>query len=194
MPTIALCSMFVFLLVAFGIRTWLHLRETGRTGFVGVRPGASLVERMAAVAMVLAFLLVPVAVWIGTPVLPSTLVPVGLALVALGIIGTFVAQLGMRESWRIGVDPGARTALVTTGTFRWVRNPIFTMMIVHSLGLALVCSTPVMLVLPWVLAASLQVQVRVVEEPYLQQVHGAAYREWAAHTGRFVPGLGLLDA
>jgi protein-S-isoprenylcysteine O-methyltransferase Ste14 len=36
----------------------------------------------------------------------------------------------------------------------------------------------------------LQIQVRLVEEPYLLRVHGDAYRRYAERTGRFVPWLG----
>jgi protein-S-isoprenylcysteine O-methyltransferase Ste14 len=38
--------------------------------------------------------------------------------------------------------------------------------------------------------ASLEIQVRRVEEPYLLATHGEAYRRYASRTGRFVPGLG----
>jgi protein-S-isoprenylcysteine O-methyltransferase Ste14 len=49
----------------------------------------------------------------------------GVACFALGFWLTVRAQLDMGESWRIGVDAGEVTALVTTGVFRNVRNPIF---------------------------------------------------------------------
>jgi protein-S-isoprenylcysteine O-methyltransferase Ste14 len=39
---------------------------------------------------------------------------------------------------------------------------------------------------------ALEIQVRLVEEPYLLRTHGDAYREYAARVGRFVPGLGRL--
>jgi SAM-dependent methyltransferase len=39
---------------------------------------------------------------------------------------------------------------------------------------------------------ALEVQVRLVEEPYLLRTHGRAYAEYGARTGRFVPGLGRL--
>jgi protein-S-isoprenylcysteine O-methyltransferase Ste14 len=42
------------------------------------------------------------------------------------------------------------------------------------------------------LIAAVQVQVRAVEEPYLLRVHGEAYADYAARTGRFVPGTGRL--
>ena len=39
---------------------------------------------------------------------------------------------------------------------------------------------------------ALEIQVRLVEEPYLLAIHGEAYRAYAAVTGRFVPGVGRL--
>ena len=45
------------------------------------------------------------------------------------------------------------------------------------------------------LIAAVEIQVRLVEEPYLARTHGAAYADSARRTGRFVPGLGLgVDA
>ncbi len=192
MPIAATLGLLAFLAVAFGLRTWVHRRVTGTSGFVGVRRGATALEWVAAVAMVLAYAAVPVAAWVGTPVFGHPIAVVGIVLVALGTCGTFVAQVNMHESWRIGVEPGERTPLVTTGLFRWVRNPIFTLMIVVSIGLSLTCSTPAALVLPWLLVFALQVQVRLVEEPYLVGVHGQSWRTWAERTGRFLPGLGRL--
>ncbi|MET9817324.1 MULTISPECIES: hypothetical protein [unclassified Streptomyces] len=40
----------------------------------------------------------------------------------------------MGASWRVGVDVGERTALITGGPFAYVRNPIFTAMAVTGLG------------------------------------------------------------
>ncbi len=44
------------------------------------------------------------------------------------------------------------------------------------------------------LVAAVELQVRLIEEPYLLRVHGSPYREYATVTGRFVPGLGRLVA
>lgn len=41
-------------------------------------------------------------------------------------------------------------------------------------------------------AFGLALQVRLVEEPYLLRTHGEVYRDWAARTGRFLPGVGRL--
>jgi protein-S-isoprenylcysteine O-methyltransferase Ste14 len=42
------------------------------------------------------------------------------------------------------------------------------------------------------LIASIQLQVRHVEEPYLLRTHGDAYRAYAAQVGRFIPGIGRI--
>ena len=39
---------------------------------------------------------------------------------------------------------------------------------------------------------ALELQVRVVEEPYLRRTHGRAYADYASRVGRFVPGVGKL--
>jgi protein-S-isoprenylcysteine O-methyltransferase Ste14 len=44
----------------------------------------------------------------------------------------------------------------------------------------------------WALVVALEVQVRLVEEPYLLRTHGAHYAEYASRVGRFVPGFGRL--
>jgi protein-S-isoprenylcysteine O-methyltransferase Ste14 len=37
---------------------------------------------------------------------------------------------------------------------------------------------------------ALQLQVRLVEEPYLHRVHAGAWELYAARTGRFLPWIG----
>lgn len=190
-PLLTLSLWLFYVALAFGVRTWLSLRQTGQTGFAGLRRGASWVERLAALAMVSAFVVVPVVPF----VLPSTQSVArqvaGLAVYGAGVALTWRAQWVMGASWRIGVDEDARTGLVTHDVFAWVRNPIFSGMVLTLAGLALGASWPagVAVVLLWL---SLEAQVRLAEEPYLARTHGAAYHAWAARTGRFVPWLGRL--
>jgi protein-S-isoprenylcysteine O-methyltransferase Ste14 len=42
------------------------------------------------------------------------------------------------------------------------------------------------------LVLALEIQVRLVEEPYLGKVHGEDYACYASRTGRFAPGLGRM--
>ena len=105
----------------------------------------------------------------------------------------FAAQLGMGESWRIGVsDDDKLTSSPAAGS----RS-------------AATRSTPTMIVWPDRLRVDGAYLARVrgdrgdrvrvgdpgacpVEEPYLLRTHGDEYRRYASRVGRFVPGVGRL--
>ena len=91
------------------------------------------------------------------------------------------------------VDPTERTGLVTSGVFALVRNPIFTAMLITASGLAMTIPNPISIVGLAALIAAIEVQVRLVEEPYLLHTHGDRYRAYARSVGRFAPGIGRLD-
>lgn len=198
MPIIALALFTVFAILGFGWRSWHQRRRTGSTGFKGIsgRPGST--EWFAGVGFVLALLAAvaaPVLQWAGVlappPVLHATWIQAfGIAVALLGIAGTVYSQVDMGDSWRIGVDPEETTTLVRTGVFGRVRNPIFTAMLIFGFGIALITPNLVAIAGFLLLLATIEMQVRVVEEPYLLATHGDGYRDYTATVGRFLPGVG----
>ena len=202
MPLLALAAVVVYFALAFGLRSWLQWRRTGSTGFRGVSGAPGSAEWLGGVLFVTAMagvVLAPLVELAGLvqpwPALDRPMARlVGLALCATGLAGTLWAQLGMGDSWRIGVDDRERTALVTAGPFRLVRNPIFTFMTLGLGGIALLAPNAIAAGALIALVAALELQVRLVEEPHLLQAHGASYRAYAARVGRFVPGVGRLAA
>lgn len=190
MISFALGGWLLYVLVAFVLRSAIQRRATGSTGIVGLRRDASPTERVAGALFVISFVIGALAPFVGAPVLDTAWL--GLALTLVATLATFGVQLAMSRSWRIGVDPSERTELVTSGPFAVVRNPIFSVMMIASVGLLLACPTPLAIASPVLLAIALELQVRVVEEPYLSRVHGEAYAAYARRTGRFVPGVGKL--
>lgn len=193
MPRLALVLYALYLGLAFGWRTWLQLRRTGSSGFVGISRAGAL-ERLGGVLLVASLvlgLLAPLAQLAGSAALSSAARPLaGSALYALGLALTLAAQLRMGVSWRIGVDASEKTSLVTSGPFAFARNPIFSGMFAVALGLALLVPNLLALLAVAALASGVEIQVRLVEEPYLVKQHGDAYLSWARRTGRFVPWLG----
>ena len=114
----------------------------------------------------------------------------GLLLGFSGLAIVSLAQHQMGASFRIGVDD-EETPLVENGLFAFVRNPIFTALLVLLAGVALAVPC-VWSVLGWVAAAiAVRRQIRL-EEGHLRAVHGGAYRAYAARVGRFLPGIGRL--
>jgi protein-S-isoprenylcysteine O-methyltransferase Ste14 len=196
---VALVLLAVFGVLGFGWRSWLQHRRTGSTGFRGVHGKVGSLEWIAGVGFAGALLVV-----ISAPILQWTRViePFGFlsvlwvqvagVLVALaGIAATVYAQLQMGDAWRIGVDERETTTLVRTGVFGRVRNPIYTAMFTFGLGIALLTPNLVAVAGFVLLIATIELQVRRVEEPYLLRTHGEDYRGYTASVGRFLPRVGL---
>jgi protein-S-isoprenylcysteine O-methyltransferase Ste14 len=195
----ALALLAVYLVFAFGVRVAVALWTTGRTGIAPLRGApplellggglfvASLAMGSANPGLVLAGALEPI-----DGLETDALRAAGFALCGIGIAGTFLAQMAMGPSWRIGVDQSERTELVTGGVFALCRNPIYTFMVVAWLGFALLVPTWLSLASIPVGIVAFEVQVRLVEEPYLLRAHRDAYRAWASRVGRFLPGVGRL--
>ena len=80
--------------------------------------------------------------------------------------------------------------MITTGPFRLVRNPIFIATAATTAGLALIVPNLLAAAMLVAFVAALELQVRLVEEPYLHRVHGTAWERYAALTGRFLPWIG----
>ena len=200
MATWALALYALYLALAFGGRTLLQLRRTGSTGFKGIsgRPGsaewiggvlfaAALMLGLAAPLLALAGAAGPISLLEG-----QVGRALGFVVFFVGLVGTLLAQVAMGVSWRIGVDQAERTALVTTGPFAFVRNPIFSAMVPAFAGLALLVPSVVAFAGVAALVGAVEIQVRLVEEPYLLKTHGARYADYAARVGRFLPGIGRL--
>jgi len=198
---VALVLWGVYGLLAVVLPVSLQLLRTGSTGLKGVSGKPGSVEWLAGVGLVVA-----IALGVSAAALAASddVEPIdaldrsathagGVALYALGLAAVVFSQQWMGRSWRIGVDERERTRLVTGGPFRLVRNPIFTGMIATSTGLALMVPSVLSLLSIAILIASLEVQTRLVEEPYLAHVHGDEYTGWASRAGRFLPGVGRLD-
>jgi protein-S-isoprenylcysteine O-methyltransferase Ste14 len=197
MPLAASLLALAWFLTAFALRIVIQVRrhhDTGLRADAGPRLTRSWWARLAFVASIGAVVAGPVLAALGvsgtTTVLDRTTVAwTGTAVAVTGIALTFWAQLAMGASWRIGVDESERTALVTSGPFAVVRNPIFTAMAVTGVGLTLMAPTALGLAGVAGLIGSLELQVRWVEEPHLLRSHGAAYRAYMRRTGRFLPRL-----
>lgn len=195
---VALVLLGVFGLIGVGWRAWLQHRRTGSTGVRGIGGRIGSAEWVAGMGLVIA----QAAALIGPLLqLSGMLAPIwqvawiqmsGIVVAVVGIVLMAWAQLDMGDSWRIGVDESETTALVRTGLFGRVRNPIYTAMLAFALGIALVAPNLVAILGLALAVATAELQVRAVEEPYLLRKHGDVYRGYTAGVGRFIPRVGLI--
>lgn len=177
-----------FVLLAFGWRTVAQLRATGSTGFV-VHRERGLVATAAGLALTLGLLAVVAGVLLADERGWDAIAVAGTSAMLGGIALCLAGQRAMGASWRIGVDPDERTALVTTGLFGRMRNPIFTAMLVFATGSALAVPGALSVLGLAVAAAGIVAQVLLVEEPHLRRQHGETYEQYVSRSGRFAPAL-----
>ena len=197
----ALVIYILFLVVTFVGKSLAMKRRTGSTGFHGMAKDEGPIERFAGLLIIIGSigaLVAPILQLTGAidpfGLLDKTWIGwLGLVLVLGGWAICLLAQAEMGESWRIGVEPGERTALVTDGLFAFSRNPFFAAVFLFSFGLFLMVPNPVAVLAGFCLFFGFEIQVRTVEEPNLRQVFGEEYERYGREVGRFLPGVGRLD-
>jgi protein-S-isoprenylcysteine O-methyltransferase Ste14 len=193
MRDLALVLLTLYGLITLLLRVIVQLVLTGSTGIRGISGRAGSPEWLAGILFTLAIALSVVGALHRGPGAGSAAAHVLGAVLAIGgLVATAGAQLAMGREWRIGVDPSERTRLVTHGPFAIVRNPIYAGMIPFFAGIALLLPRPLTIVGAVMLLVALELQTRLVEEPYLREVHGPAYADYTARVGRFLPGVGRV--
>jgi protein-S-isoprenylcysteine O-methyltransferase Ste14 len=182
--------------LAFVLKSFLVARKIGKNPLVLPKDDSAfgLIGRyfkLTLIAMfmyVLAFSLFPEGhhFFLPIPVLDNLAVKyLGLALLAIALLWTILAQQHMKNSWRIGIDTETKTELISTGLFGLSRNPIFFGMILSLVGLF--CTTPnaltaLFFILGYVL---IQIQIRL-EEEFLTKEHGQKYLAYKQKVRRLI--------
>jgi len=134
----------------------------------------------------LLFLCVAVTAILPGPTLWQSL-PIGLALVVLGAAGMWWTGRSLGRSLTpMPVPNGA--GLVAAGPYRRVRHPMYVAVVLVCLGLAVGSGALWCYVTVVVLCVFFDLKARV-EERYLMAAY-EGYAEYAARTGKFVPGVG----
>lgn len=92
------------------------------------------------------------------------------------------------RSWRFRASVDQGHQLATGGPFRILRHPIYMGLNLLTLGTAIWVPTTVLWAAFVLMAMGSDLRARA-EETLLEQAFGSSYREYCAHTRRFVPGI-----
>lgn len=112
---------------------------------------------------------------------------IAVLLAIASFVGSLACWRHMGSSWRMAVDD-SMTTLLTSGPFRRVRHPIY------SLSMLLMACTVVaapnrLLFIVAAMHVCLLVAKAINEERFLRETHGHEYVEYAERTGRFLPRI-----
>ena len=109
----------------------------------------------------------------------------GLELMAAGVALIYAAQKAFRAA-HTHVEPWKpSTAIVTTGIFAWLRNPMYVGGLAALLGLAVLLASDWMVVMTVVTGLILHFGVVKREERYLAAKFGDVYRRYCAAVPRY---------
>ena len=95
------------------------------------------------------------------------------------------AQTQMSSSWRIEIDSKSEAKLITSGLFKYSRNPIFAAIRLSYFAMFLIVPCPYSLMTFLIGDICFQLQVRK-EEHYLHQVYGNDYLVYSSQVRRWL--------
>ena len=110
---------------------------------------------------------------------------IGLTIVSFGFILGILALIAKKNSWRVGIKYDQKTDLVTTGIYRFSRNPYFFSYDILILGYILIFPSIILIVLYLTLAIIFHNMI-LDEEKYLQSVHGDSYIDYKRKVNRYL--------
>ncbi|MEA2677085.1 MAG: hypothetical protein QOJ81_1226 [Chloroflexota bacterium] len=119
--------------------------------------------------------------------LQSVVGPIGNILLIGGLFIVVIGALGLSSSFTVMPCPRDDGGLVTTGLYRYVRNPIYAGLIAAMVGASLGSASWLALVLTGALVLVLDLKSRR-EEAFLRE-RFPGYGAYAARTKKFLPGI-----
>lgn len=116
---------------------------------------------------------------------PNYVNTIGLIFVSLGFVIGILALIAMKNSWRVGIKYDQKTDLVTTGIYRFSRNPYFLSYDLLIFGYILIFTSPLLIVLYLILVVVFHKMI-LEEEKYLQSVQGDPYTDYKNKVNRYL--------
>lgn len=162
-------------------RQGIQTRQIGRVKEKSVH----IVELLMSIATLAAPVIQILSIIFGWNHMPANARFTGFCIGVLGDMIFLVSVLCMKDSWRAGIPDKDRTKLVTTGIYRYSRNPAFLGFDFMYVGLLLMYFNLSMLVVSAFAIIMLHLQI-LQEERYLTENYGEPYREYRKHVFRYL--------
>ncbi len=109
----------------------------------------------------------------------------GIVLLCLNLIISAASLINMKDSWRVGVIEEQKTQLITTGIYRFTRNPYFVSYILMFAAYTVLLQNIVLLILS-ILGIVLIHLMIFKEEKFLYSIHGDSYLHYKNTVNRYL--------
>ncbi len=109
----------------------------------------------------------------------------GLVILFLNLIVSGASLMNLKDSWRVGVIDDQKTELITSGIYRFTRNPYFVSYLLMFAAYTVLLQNLILFGLS--IVGFLFVHKMIMkEEKYLYSVHGDAYLEYKMKVPRYI--------
>ncbi len=112
-------------------------------------------------------------------------ITLGLTLLILNIVVSGASLINLKDSWRVGVLEDQKTELITTGIFRFTRNPYFVSYFLMFAAYTVLIQNLILFGLS-ILGFLFVHKMIIKEEKYLYSIHGDAYVQYKRKVPRYV--------
>lgn len=109
---------------------------------------------------------------------------IGILLLLINLFLSTVSLYEMKDSWRVGIIEDDKTELVTTGIYKYSRNPYFLSYILLFISYTFILANLALVILTLLSLLSVHLVI-LKEEKYLLKLHGGSYQEYKSKTGRY---------
>lgn len=183
---LALAVLALFYGIYF-VKMGVQRRHGIRTRQIGRRKekGLHRVEVLMGIATLCAPAAQVVSIALRWGVLPAGARLTGFCTALLGDLIFLISVVCMRDSWRAGIPDRDQTELVTTGIYRFSRNPAFLGFDMMYVGVFLMYANPLTAVCSLFAIVMLHLQI-LQEERFLAATFGEAYLAYRARVFRYL--------
>ena len=110
---------------------------------------------------------------------------IGIILLFLNLVISFLALMQMRDSWRVGIKEDDKTDLIISGIFKITRNPYFLSYIILFLAYILLVSNVLIIICSLLSFISMHKMI-MKEEKYLEALHSNKYLDYKKNVPRYL--------
>ncbi len=181
----ALLVLVVFYSAYFG-KMWVQKQHGIQMLKIGSEKEKNIctVEILMAIATVCVPIIQVLSIVFAWSKLPASCRFTGFLIATVGDLFFILAAFYMKDNWRAGIAKKEETELVTTGIYKYSRNPAFLGFDLQYIGVLLLYCNPLMLFFSVFAIVMLHLQI-LQEEQYLIQKFGQAYLEYKNQVFRY---------
>lgn len=181
-----ICLIAVFYGVYF-TKKILQKRKGIKTNQIGSRKekGLHATEVLMAIATITVVIAELLSVGLGWNYTPPSGRLTGVLIAGLGDIIFLLAVVGMKDSWRAGIPKDDKTELVTSGIYKFSRNPAFLGFDFNYIGICIAYSNPVSIAFTVFAVVMLHMQI-LQEEKFMSATFGESYAEYKKEVFRYL--------